>query len=373
MKYLLLLFLLNFAILSLGQVTNQNVQRVEEEPETKKERQSAGDEDVLNQNSKSKPSKSTAIQNTQQQLQLTLMKRRRNPVRKTPLSQETEFMEQKVHELSKLAPESFEFHLYSYLKTPYNFKAISHLRKAEELAATHYDVLTSWTAYHFISESDKVTGYLRQLDDGGYFKPGYRNYAGQALELLPENAVLLTHGDNDTYPMLIQQKIKGVRSDISIINIDFFQSEEYLKRLKNKGWSVPHISIVNTEFVHEFVTANQQRNIFLANSIPGSYIKLFKSQIHPCGLAFYVGNDEADFCKKFNLQLYRNVSQQMQKEEPANNEQLFLSNSLPALFGLRNNYLDSGDSMRLKKLNEVITIIGRQTHQQEKVDQLLNQ
>ncbi|GEM_PF-2294519 len=372
MKYLLLLFLLNIAILSLGQVTNKNVNRAEEETVSKKSSQSAGDKDLLNRKSKREQSKSAAIEYTSQQLELTLMKRRQNPVRKTPLSQETEFMEQKVNELSELAPESFEFHLYSYLKTPYNFKALNHLRKAEELSATNYDVLTSLTAYHFIFESDKITHYLRQLDAGGYFKPNYRSYAKHALDLLPENAVLLTHGDNDTYPMLIQQKLKDIRADITIINVDFLQSEEYRKRLKNKGWSVPNARVVNTEFVHNFVTANDERYIFLANSIPGSYIKLFEFSIHPCGLSFYVGNDKADFCKRFNFQLYQDVTSELLKGKVMDNEQLLLSNSLPALFELRNNYLDNGNRSGLEKLNEVITIIGRQTHQQEKVDQLLN-
>ncbi|MGM0479033.1 MAG: hypothetical protein ACQERC_07395 [Bacteroidota bacterium] len=371
MKYFLLLFLLNIAILSHEQVIN-NSQRTEEES-VEQERHSKSENKALNRRGQKKRSNDAAVNSTREQLKLTLMKRRQNSVRKTPLSEETEFIAEKVDELAEIAPESFEFHLYSYLEKPYNFEALDHLRAAEQLSASNYEVLTAWTAYHFIVESDKMKNYLRRLEAGGYFEPVHRNYARQTLKLLPRDAVLLTHGHNDTYPMIMQQQLKDVRPDIKILNIDFLQSETYRERLKNEGWSVPNTTVVNTEFVREFVVANDDKNIFLANSLPGDYIKLFKPSIHPCGLSFYVGDGGAEDCRRLNQKLYQRLADEIREGGISNEQQLRLSNSLPALFAIRNDYLDNGNTAALEKLDAVITYIGQQTNQKEKIDNLLNE
>jgi hypothetical protein len=46
-----------------------------------------------------------------------------------------------------------------------------------------------------------------------------RDYAMNALEALPPNAIYFTAGDNDTWPVMYLQSVEGVRPDVRIVNL----------------------------------------------------------------------------------------------------------------------------------------------------------
>jgi hypothetical protein len=54
---------------------------------------------------------------------------------------------------------------------------------------------------------------------------------------LPKNSILITYGDNDTYPLLHLQSVLGLRKDVTIINYNLLASRRYvwfIKRQKSK-------------------------------------------------------------------------------------------------------------------------------------------
>ena len=55
-----------------------------------------------------------------------------------------------------------------------------------------------------------------------------RDYAKNYLESCAPNAILLTYGDNDTFPLWYVQEVEGVRPDIRIINIGYLGMDWYI-------------------------------------------------------------------------------------------------------------------------------------------------
>ena len=76
-------------------------------------------------------------------------------------------------------------------------------------------------------EIEQLNVALRRLLESGAVADEVMDYNYNVLISLEENAILITNGDNDTYPAWILTRILDVRPDVNIINRSLLNTDWY--------------------------------------------------------------------------------------------------------------------------------------------------
>jgi len=92
-----------------------------------------------------------------------------------------------------------------------------------------------------------------------------RDLARDYLESCQPNAILMTMGDNDTYPLWYAQEVEGIRPDVRVINLSLLGVDWYIQQLKYRwNQSAP----VKISFTDEQVQASN-RDVVRYSPTPG--------------------------------------------------------------------------------------------------------
>ena len=94
------------------------------------------------------------------------------------------------------------------------------LARAYERCPTCPDVLEDMALQSEIDgDTETAAGFWRAVYDTGDIAAGLLDYNYNALQSVDENGILLTNGDNDTFPAWILQRVHQVRPDVLVLNL----------------------------------------------------------------------------------------------------------------------------------------------------------
>ncbi len=98
---------------------------------------------------------------------------------------------------------------------------------------------TLWVMLLSQGKSDQATAQLAALLDGGRMPEPLVDFGYNLLVGLEPKAILLTNGDNDTYPPVALQAARKFRTDVAVVNLSLLNLEWYRRQLREGPLAVP--------------------------------------------------------------------------------------------------------------------------------------
>lgn len=122
------------------------------------------------------------------------------------------------------------------------------LRKRRPLYETMVGTIDTKYCNEVMATYDELLYYGREGEMNSYLKqdlydPFMLGIARNMLESCGANGILFTNGDGDSYPLWYLQWIKGVRTDVAVMNISLMNTGHYLRRFRDGFRNVPAVQM----------------------------------------------------------------------------------------------------------------------------------
>lgn len=166
-----------------------------------------------------------------------------------------------VDRMEKAIPESFTFNLTKgWLLGCWDPASMKYIQKAYQLqpenSATYNELSVR---YEVDLNYEKRKEFHIKMFEKNVISQGLLNYNYNVLASLEKDAILLTIGDNDTYPAWMIQDALDFRTDVTIINTSLAGINEYRVKLFKKAGIVPNAANLNALQVNERFTAESKK------------------------------------------------------------------------------------------------------------------
>jgi len=111
-----------------------------------------------------------------------------------------------------------------------------HLMAAIECDSTYGSAWVSlWGIAIRRGETGMLHRSLRKIVETGFLTPAALSFGRWLLRTLPENAILITNGDMDTYPTMAVQETEGFRTDITVVELGLLNLPWGLRFCRDHG------------------------------------------------------------------------------------------------------------------------------------------
>ena len=189
-----------------------------------------------------------------------------------------------------------EFIARAYERCPECPDVLEDLAMDREIAGQHQGAREAWTG----------------LYRSGALASGLLDYNYNVLESTDEGAILLTNGDNDTFPAWILQRVHGVREDVLVLNLSLMHScRDYVNReLAHREVDVDVRKLPRegggalvTAFCEAVSRARPDIPIFVASTVAEDHIRGIEDKLQICGLASRYAPDPIDHIARIRRNL----------------------------------------------------------------------
>lgn len=204
----------------------------------------------------------------------------------------------------KSIPQTFEYNYMKWYNGGNNPVFFPYLQKAYDLAPGRPETYDDMVTYYEI----RKMGYKRKEFNEKWFRSnvisqGIISFGYNMLMSVENNAILLTNGDNDTYPLWMLQDAKGICPDVHVLNINLLLIEDY-RRLCFKELGIPKYEIdwkksnsatnVRIDIINHIVKNKGKYPLYFAVSVQPELYEKIESNLYNEGLAMKYSDSSYD-------------------------------------------------------------------------------
>ncbi|MEI6091792.1 MAG: hypothetical protein WCR42_15150 [bacterium] len=296
-----------------------------------------------------------------------------------------------IDSLGKELPNSFE---YNYLMYRNSFnegnKNFEYLQKAYSIAPERSEAYEEFITY-YETENDKenLAKFCKKFFDANGISPTIMAWNYNVLMSLEPNAILITNGDNDTYPIWLLQYAQNIRPDVKVFNTSLMALDNY-RSVKFKENDIPPlpakteadkanggtVKSLFEEIIDHLVKNHGENPLYFALTVDNSIYKKYENSIYLTGVAFKYSPKDFDnmavikrnYEQKFimdylKVNLQKDISETVAKQ--------ININYMPMLIKLRNHYKLSGEDQKVVVVDNLIFNISSGTSIEDEVKKAL--
>jgi len=288
--------------------------------------------------------------------------------------------------IKKHIPNTFEYHYIAVWNLGLRDvdRSNFHLKKAQELGPNRVELFDDLTNYYEIRRDKKNSEVIaKKWLASNDISTGVYTWNYNMLQSVEDNAILLTVGDNDTYPAWILQRAKGIKPNVSVVNLGLIRLDDYRKTYF-KELGIPYIEIdweknMNYEAMQtvmiKHIKENTDRPVYLGISASQKVYESFKDEVHNVGLAYKCSKQKFDNIAVIKKNYEKYYMLDYLKDEFSNDLSQGIiddnsANYILSLITLYHHYKESEDPKMEETKNLLLRIANKTGHTKEIVELL---
>lgn len=239
---------------------------------------------------------------------------------------------------------SFEKLLIAYFEEEDFEKGAKNLMAAAKINPNHPFLPPEMAKYFaFTGNNEELQKWLNKIPEISD-KTAIYQYTKAMLATLPNEAMLVTNGEYDTYALW--KALHGTAKKIQVVSLKMLESEQYRTQLVSRGVVMPTFSIYNkSDALKQLLEKNTNAQVYVSLTVQPTSLGKKESSLYNTGLVYYYSPQAFQ-----NLDvLYKNlVEDEVKATIPTYNNEIF-KNLMPGYILLyREIALDRKASVRDK-------------------------
>lgn len=268
---------------------------------------------------------------------------------------------------------SYEYHYLSYLNGGAKVGLYHHLEKAYELDPNRteiYSEMINHAAMH--QDLESMATFNAKWMESGEISQGILAWNYNALMSVEPNAILLTYGDNDTYPAWMLQQVQALRKDVEVVNVNLLRKQIYCDAIFEKCGIPAYTDLIDDQLIwqDDFIPVSDHilrystRPIYFNVTVPKTIREQYKDKLYTVGLSFKYSNTSFDNMSVLKDNYENKFLTDYMIMGFQNDKSVSVLNSLnmsylPGFLSLMKAYIKNGEELKRDKLGVIVGNIAR--------------
>lgn len=282
-------------------------------------------------------------------------------------------------------PNTFEYHYITFAQKPFGQQDYEQLNKAYAIDPDRFETWDAFINQALLKDDWATIKKFNEKWQGHYsYSPGLTNWNYNALIGLAPDAVLITFGDNDTYPLWLLQTMHDIRTDVTVLNSSLALHPPYQKMMFEK-LNIPTFDKSYEDFGNypdfrdallEHILTNLKQPAYVGIGMPNSFREKQQDKLHLVGLTYKYSIEDFDhvavlrknFEQHFRLDdLQQNFNNDFRQSVVDHMNKQYI----PALTVLYKHYHHSGEVQKSTTVKQILRNIAKRSNRQDSVNAFL--
>ena len=280
---------------------------------------------------------------------------------------EQEELDKIVQDIKNVSPKSSDYYYIEYVNQGKTIAAFDFLKKADAAYPNNVEYYDDFM-YHYelTNEQNLRSNYSKKLASSNTIHESLMEYNYNVLMSLKPNAILITNGSDDTFPLFILQDVQKVRTDVTVINIDMLSESKYIEtkaHALNLDIKKQKSTVKTAEYLIE---NNSSKNIYLGHTVNQELLTKYQINLYLSGLTYQYSknpvNNVANAVYNFENSFKLEQLQRLTTNKKIN--QINFNYILP-LFTFLEYYKGNSETEKYKKTRELILLIAQRADKEK--------